>query len=284
MLQALLHDKLTRYFTKSPYEVEDLLTSVVIGSCAYVPHDLAVLPFLGEARDANGTKLGEVLRDVEHVAYDFWPNWSSIGGARPTEPNSSDASDAEALPDAAGHDVEPELGARGAQPEILLTVTRRAQPPALVLVEAKLLSQKSSRSTETGAVNDQLGRYWLHLRDRANRQGAEAVAIVYVTAGLRRPPMDFEETQKELKLKGAPAAPLFWLSWCHFAAVVRQQHSAPILADVLSLLVNTWGLSATMGEWPETPVLVGAHWRFPVSWRWPQVAVDCPAWQFKTRS
>jgi hypothetical protein len=35
MLQVLLHDKLNKYLIKSPYEIEDLLTSLVFGTCAY---------------------------------------------------------------------------------------------------------------------------------------------------------------------------------------------------------------------------------------------------------
>jgi hypothetical protein len=271
MLQALLGDKLTRYFTKSPYEVEDLLTSVVFGSCAYVPHDLAVLPFLAKARDAEKNFLGEALRGVERVAYDFWPNWRPIHG----EPSA----DANGLVDQApadndGRENGPEPGTRGAQPEVLLTLMRKAKPPALVLVEAKLFSGKSSLPTETGAVNDQLGRYWLHLRDRAVRQDAEAVAIVYVTWGLPCPPGAFEETQEELKRKGQPPAPLYWLSWCHFEAAVAPLHCSPILADVLRLLVETWGLSAVMREWPEAPMLPSARWRFILDWRWPRTAAD----------
>jgi hypothetical protein len=280
MLQALLHDKLTRYLTKSPYEVEDLLTAVVIGSCAYVPHDAAVLPFLRKARDADGKDLGEALIDVECVVYDFWPNWSPIGGEASAGSNAS----TEALMASNGREGEPQAGGRGAQPEVLLTLTRKSKPPALILVEAKLFSGKSSFPTKEGPVNDQLGRYWLHLRERARREDGEAVAIVYVTSGLRCPRTDFEETQDELKRKNKPAAPLFWLSWCHFTAAVRPQAHAPILADVIRLLEERWGLATVMREWPQPPVLPGVHWRFSLGWRWPQPPASSPAWEFKTRS
>jgi hypothetical protein len=283
MLQALLHNKLTKYFN-SPYEVEDLLTSVVIGSCAYVSYDTALLPFLRESRDVDGQNLVGALGDVESVAYDFWPNWRPIGCEPSAGPNDSAI---QLPPESDGRESEPEAGNRGAQPEVLLTFTRKMQPPALVLVEAKLNSGKSSSPTAVGPVQDQLGRYWLHLRERAKQEGAEAVAIVYVTSGLRFPQPDFEKTQEELKRKGKPAARLFWLSWCHFVAAISQANapSLPrILADVLYLLVERWGLAGTMREWPKAPVLSGVPWHFPLGWRWPRPATGFPAWGFKIRS
>ena len=46
MLQAILHGKLDRWLSKDAYTIEDLLTSVVLGSACYAPHDQALLPFL----------------------------------------------------------------------------------------------------------------------------------------------------------------------------------------------------------------------------------------------
>src|SRR5689334_12664147 len=129
MLQALLHDKLARYLCKSPYEIEDLLTSVVFGSCAYAPHELGLLPFLGYAKNELQGYLRPLLGEVESVGYDFWPEW------RPDRAEPSDSS-AQCSPDFPGPEAPAEpasiASVQRAQPELLLRFSRRDGRPALV--------------------------------------------------------------------------------------------------------------------------------------------------------
>src|ERR1044071_3591005 len=80
MLQALIKQKIDRYFNTPPYQIEDLLTSVVFGSCAYVDMHKGLLPFLYRAKDAIGNasrRLTDLLGYVESVEYEFWPSWGS---------------------------------------------------------------------------------------------------------------------------------------------------------------------------------------------------------------
>lgn len=63
----------------------------------------------------------------------------------------------------------------------MLRFERDNAPAVWVLVEAKLWSDKSSHATSDGPVNDQLGKYWVEFERRARREGAEALAVVYVT-------------------------------------------------------------------------------------------------------
>jgi len=180
------------------------------------------MPFLNMARDSSKKQLGEELGCVESVAYDFWPD---LGG----------------------------------EPDVLLTLTRKEMPPALILVEAKLDSGKS-QPTGTGPVKDQLGRYWVGLQELAGNKAA-AVAIVYVTSHLRYdipgrpcPRRDFDETQEELTRNGVPPAPLYWLSWCHFENAVRHanKRSMPsILDDLCRVLMERYGLAQAMAQWPQ---------------------------------
>lgn len=77
MLQALLHGKLDRWLSKDAYAIEDLLTSVVLGSAYYAPHDRALLPFLSKAVDEHGKPLGTHLTQVASTTAEFWPNWGA---------------------------------------------------------------------------------------------------------------------------------------------------------------------------------------------------------------
>jgi hypothetical protein len=177
------------------------------------------------------------------------------------------------------------------EPELILRLTRPTGSPALVLVEAKLWSGKSSWPTLEGEVNDQLGKYWVHLEEAAKKENAQPTGIVYITQSLRFPDDDFAETQLELQRKHQREAPLFWLSWRHFEGCVRQGDryppaaTLPILNDLLTLLVEKWGLAEVrMGPWPKSPDLPHTEWRFPLSWRWPKTLTEFPPWDFRARA
>jgi hypothetical protein len=258
MLVGLLHGKIDRHLTRPAWEIEDLLTATVLGSCRYVPHAEALLPFLGRAVDQHDRKLATALIDVTsvdiHGDESFWPRW---------------AKDSAESPDAGWN-----------EPELVIKMRRADGSSAWVLVEAKLLSGKSSMSSEAGAVTDQLGRYWLDMRERAMAAGADALAIVYLTTGISRPDVELTATQRELSAKGKPAAPLYWLSWRGFVEVAGESEH-PILRDVCRLLRDEWQLVpiVPMGAWPARRA-AQCVWTFAEGWRWPSSPRRSVSWTF----
>jgi hypothetical protein len=189
----------------------------------------------------------------------------------------------------------------GAEPDLLLRFTHRDGHRSLLVVEAKLLSDKSSIPTQEARVTDQLGKYWVHLLREADLQNARALGIVYLTAGLAMQLTDFEQTQRELRAKGAPAAPLYWLSWRHFVGCVASVDGGPMLADLVELLTEHWALTEIdMRPWPAAagaappwrfdpswmwpvPTLAGTAWNFDVSWTWPMLVRAYQSWVFEGR-
>ena len=238
MLQALLHNKLQAWLTRDPYDIEDVLTSVVIGSSLYLPPEQALLPFLSKARAVNGDLLGEHLKQVDRIEAKFWPSWAALK-ATPAAPTAGEAQNPIA---------------RAGQPEVLLVFHRRDRRPGWLLLEAKLHYGKSARPSDGPAVTDQLGKYWLHLRERAASVGAEPLGVVYITKGLSVPASEFAETQGELSEKGHQSAPLFWLSWRFFVNSLPHTNSPALLRDVVCLLRDGWGMvQVEMTDWPAPP-------------------------------
>lgn len=185
MLQALLRGKLDRWLSKDAYTIEDLLTSVVLGSACYAPHEEALLPFLREAVDEHGKTLAAHLTDVASVTAEFWPNW----GASEAGPDEDDDTEARAEHDE--DDPQPADGPRPArvvvprsQPEVVLDVERTDGKRQLILLEVKLHSGKSSHASGNGVVTDQLAKYWCQLKREAEQRSAEALAVVYLTKGI----------------------------------------------------------------------------------------------------
>jgi hypothetical protein len=242
----LLHGNLDREFQRSPAEIENLLTSVVFGSCQYVSPGDALLRFLSEACDVHGTRLGP-LTGVTSASYEFWPSWSG-------------------------------------EPDVVVKLDREAGP-AWILIEAKLRNGKSSLPTTDGPVKDQLGKYWVELKSRAAAAGAVPLAVVYVTLGVTLPDVDFRVTQDELALKepSAAPAPLYWLSWRDFATVVNDG-SPQVLRDVSTLLHRWHIVHAKMGVWPDAPPFLSPasfpNWTFTSAWGWPQPPTGRIEWQF----
>ncbi len=245
MIHAFLHGKLGGEFVRNPYEIEDLLTAVVLGSCQYVAHDIALLPFLGGARlhSQEDVLLRDLLGPVSDVDFEFWPAW-------------------------------------GCEPELLLKFSRPGRKSAWLIVEAKLLSGKSSIPTSTGSVNDQLGKYWLALKAKAGDE-VEPLGVVYITRGLVAPVAEFEETQAELSTKKHPRAPLFWLSWRRFVEVVHRQRS-PLVRDVCRLLESRWKLvMPVISAWPSVPARAPS-WCFDADWSWSTApAVPAPECRYR---
>jgi hypothetical protein len=67
MLQAFLKRKVQRYLRRNAEDIEDLVTSVILGICEYADRGLGILPFILRAQDKNQKKLESmlVMDDVE---------------------------------------------------------------------------------------------------------------------------------------------------------------------------------------------------------------------------
>lgn len=264
MMIGFLRGKLGRHFLRPPFEIEDLLTATVFGACSYVDADIALLPFMSAARDANGQRLGARLEEVTAVKYSFWDR--SLGE---TESYDSDLQDGSSEP--------------GAEPELVLRFQQPSGPDLLVLVEAKLLSGKSSRPSRDGPVTDQIGKYWLRLQREAEATGAVAIGVVYVTRGAGFPSDEVEETQGELVQKGHARAPIYWLSWRIFVEVLGHETRAKyrVLDEVVQLLKEHWGLAPAlpMEPWPPRPKEF-LSWSFLAVWSWPGPPGALQPWIF----
>ncbi len=224
MFAALLHGKLDRYLTRNPFDIEDLLTSVVIGACRCVPPDLALLPFLGTATPLDRESLSPLLEGVERVEYEFWPQWGALLR------DASDAMDADG----------PVMLAARSEPEVVLTLHRANQPKALLLLEAKLHSGKSSHADGTSGLKDQLAKYWGQLSSRANHSGAVPLGVVYITTHHLMPRYELGQSQEDLRNHGFEDASIFWTSWRAFSKVVTSEVSP--LDECKALLRKHWEL------------------------------------------
>jgi hypothetical protein len=266
MLMGFLRGKLARYFRRPPFEIEDLLTAIIFGACSYVDVEIAILPFMGAARDANGRRLWDHLAGVTHVEYRFWD--SSLGETADFDSTLRDDSS------------EP-----GAEPELVLRLRRSKSPDLLVLVEAKLLSGKSSRPSSDGPVTDQLGKYWLRLLREAAATGAVPTGVVYVTRGAVFPFDEVEETQLELLQKRYASEPIYWLSWRAFGEVVGHETRTKyrMLDEVVQLLNEHWGLASAppMEPWIPCPKKF-LPWSFLEVWSWPRPPESLQPWGFTT--
>ena len=89
MLQALLFGKIDRWLpNKNPWQIEDVLTAVVFGSCEYAGRSgwtAGLYPFLAEAVNSRRQKFSDQLplpADVCEVSYRFWPFFDKISELR----------------------------------------------------------------------------------------------------------------------------------------------------------------------------------------------------------
>lgn len=276
MFVGLLAGKLDREFQRSPADIEDLLTSVVFGSCQYVAPSDALLRFLGEARTLDRAQLGP-LTGYTSASYEFWPRWRHrVDSLREDETKTTcDENAIEGPPQSNEPDVVVKLdGPAGA---------------AWILVEVKMRSGKSSLPTPEGLLSDQLARYWVELKSRAEAARAIPLALVYVTLGATMPEGDLRQTQDELaqKAPSAAPAPLYWLSWRDFTTAAIDEASPKILKD-LGTLLHRWHIKRVkMGAWPDPPPTLSAAelpiWTFKRSWRWRLPPAERTEWRFFTK-
>ena len=267
MLQARLHGKVRAEFEGDPFAIEDVLTSVVVGACQYVEPEQGLLPFLRRALPIGTAPLADQLHDVDRVEFVFWPFWrdASVRASGATE--EIDYLDV-VLP--------------GSEPDVLIKLHRSGWQGWLVL-EAKLYSGKSSLpSTDVGVVQDQLAKYWMHLRRLADEAGVEALGIVYCTADLTAPTGVIKQSQKELSDGGLEPGRFHWLSWRWFEDAVMTAGVAPLLLqDVVHLLKHRYQLvDLRFDAWPDQPD-AGGRWCFGWDWAHADVVVAAEShWRF----
>jgi hypothetical protein len=253
MIQALLKDKLTKYFNRPPFDIEDLLTSVAFGTFHYVTPQEGLLPFLRRAVDAENRSLAPLVEDVLEVEYEFWEYHEESTHSAPT-------------PD---RGENPLVRVRASEPELLLKFQCKHGPPKWLLVEVKLRTGKSSvAGDDEGTVSDQLAKYWIHLVQSAKKRGANPIGLLYVTAGVSFPRQEFHDTQDELRKKIGTEAQLYWVSWRYLADCMPPQPPR-IIRDLVSLFRDKWQLVYLPIEpWPQPPAS-SAPYRFISRWHHP---------------
>jgi hypothetical protein len=246
MLQALIHGKVQEIGGRDPFDVEDLLTGVVLGSASYLDPHQALLPFLAEARSPAGHRIQ--LPDVAVATCAFWPPWPAIPA------------------DASG-----QAGADAAQPEVVVTLVDPQGKQYLLLIEVKLRSGISSQaSPDHEPVGHQLAKYLVHLRQRAGAAGATPLGVIYVTEGITLPAEDIEAAVGELGRKGHGSGAFWWLSWRRFVKAVDPGESR-LLRDIVDLLRERWRLTWVddVWEWPTGGPGRKSPDFFRSTWRWP---------------
>lgn len=248
MIQALARGKFPKIGDRDPFDVEDLLTSVVLGAASYDP-ERALLPFLREARSACREP---VPLPTSPVTVEFWPRpWAAVA----PEPGAS------------------AVGVDGGQPELMVRLDPPGERGSVLLVEVKLRSGISSSGTQDGPVSHQLAKYWMHLLRVAKAEDRHPLGVVFVTEGITFPTADVEEAAAELRAKRCPEGAFFWVSWRRFERVVDTQGSR-LLADVQQLLRDQWELTWVddAWEWPRALPPSQQAAQFAASWRWPTAA------------
>lgn len=206
MLMALLKGKLSR----EQENMEDILTSNVFGLLKYLPPEEGLLPYLAQAETLDEQRpFADLAIPGTKVKYEFWP-WHS------------------------------EAGCVGCEPDVELTITWPSGKKALVFVEAKYLSGKSSEEDDESTEDkkpaqpeppkDQLAKEWQNLVSRAG-ENIEPV-LVYLTADVAMPCQDLKDSRTAFKAKCRGATRPFncaWLSWRHLHSVATgSRHEAMV--------------------------------------------------------
>jgi len=243
MLQALLRGKLSREHE----EIEDILTSNVFGLLQYCDPSL-VVKFLSAVRwvgdDQSGSRL-TTAANIILVDWQFWPFWS-------------------------------EPGCNPCEPDLVLTITIEGQPVALLLIEAKLNSAKSSTADDTPIPSDQLAKEWDNLAARATASGLLPI-LVYLTGHFSCPLSEITDAVDELWRKRKQRPTIGWLSWRDLPPILRRAPKTPLHDDLVSLL-ERMDLTYFGGLSPIDPTPI--NWAFGLGFTW-NIATPDKMWRFE---
>lgn len=161
---------------------EDALTSVVFGLLRYLPSSI-LARWLQSAVPWNAAARRGFPRITAPTDLEFWPRWDDVLA-----------------------------GAGQVEPDAVLTFDS-----GLIIVEAKLGSRKGGAGAAANGdwSADQLARQWVAGRHHCERKSRaeHPAAQVYLTADLRPPADELNESVQVLAKAGESEAPLFWLSW-----------------------------------------------------------------------
>lgn len=229
--------------------MEDLLTAQVLGAASYLPPAACWVPLVASAQTLRGEPL-DVPPMPEDVEVRFWPRWRH-GDGRVTEPD---------------------------------VVLR--WPGALVVLEAKYLSGKSSTTDEERrVVTDQLSRQLVLARREGAAEG-RAWGVLYLTADPVCPRDSLKASIREVATKAGEddTDRLAWASWTvirdGFAAWQPSRPGDSRLARDLVGYLTRLGFGRFAGVRTHTPV--PPPWRFSGSGlRWPATPLP-PSWRFST--
>jgi hypothetical protein len=213
MLRAQLHGKLG----PAQENLEDILTSNVFGAFSYLPPDEGLARFLARVEGGGSGALRALLgSSVVEVSYEFWP-WIERAGCR------------------------------GCEPDVLIRIATADGARALICVEAKYLSGKSSVAIESATAtppNDQLARQWDNAAHVAADEGRHAF-VVYVTAHYARPDDEIEASQTELVALRGERGRILWLPW---RALSQLDFGAGLLAaDLVRVMRERYALTYFTG-------------------------------------
>jgi len=250
LLQALLKGKLTR----EEENLEDLLTSNVLGSIKYVLPEEGLLPFLKNCQNKKSEPLLTEGATILEVNYQFWP-WLK------------------------------ETKNRGCEPDVLIFLRLDNGQNLIILLEAKYRSGKSSEAIEesesnekTLILNDQLAVEWDNLVDLANREKATPV-LLYVTADIYFPKKEIEESCKEYKKCRYEDMNVFWISWRKLPNLFFNSDNM-ILSDLVKVLKKI-GLSYFERITATAPVKITWSFKKFNEWCWSKYALQKITWNYR---
>jgi hypothetical protein len=244
MLQAQLEGKLTR----REEEMEDLLTSNVFGSLKYVQPEEGLLPLLSSSEDIDGNAPIDFFQTISDARYKFWPKIK-------------------------------ESGCNGCEPDVLITIRLSDGQKILLLVEAKYLSDKSSKADSGEKPMDQLAREWDNLKKRAQRKKANPI-LLYITADISYPKDCIEDSNKEFTDKRSECMKVFWISWRRITNLFHNAKQDSILSDLVKLLKKQ-GLTFFEGITNIKPVNIKWSFRNIINWNWLLYEEYHIEWKFK---
>lgn len=250
MLHAQLHGKLSR----DQENLEDILTSNVFGALSYAAPGAGLIPFLRCVEGADAAPLRALLSSstINRAEYTFWP-WTE------------------------------QPGCRGCEPDVRLDLYSGDELEAVIFVESKYRSEKSSEADATDGVlppRDQLAREWDNL---VRISGNIPAFLLYVTAHYREPAEDIAASQHDLEQRRGARGAIAWLPWRAFSQL-HFSTDQRLLLDVQRLLRDRYELRYFSGVRVEK---LRAPWSFvgspPAShvirFDWPMPPQ--PTWRFQ---
>jgi len=200
MLAAQLHGKLTR----EEENLEDLLTSNVFGTFKYLAPELGLIPFFQQARDLDGNPINSDLSQLSGVEYLFW------------------------------HFLQEE-DCYPAEPDLLIVLDHLDGRKTVILVEAKLYSDKSSVAGDSPKPYDQLAREYDNLERWANKRGITEKFLIYCTADVIPPWDAIRQSIEEFRSKRGQDCNIYWLTWRILPKLIGDSENL-ILQDLVRVL------------------------------------------------